>query len=155
MIRPPSTLFLAKRSGCQAITPSASPLSTRRSMSSKPGRPGVFALLDSSKILPISTSGQLATSFSISFRCDSIESTWRSSDSVDLRQYRKYLMGVGGWARQRPREERVKFQKLRGVIARLVVRQGFFELLLPETLELADVCLGQLHDRYRSPRGYA
>jgi len=65
-------------------------------------------------------------------------------------------MGVRGLhrqcARQRLCEERIKFEKLRGVILRLVLGQGFLKLFLPEFLELVGVRCGELHARYRSPR---
>src|SRR5438270_5006520 len=65
-------------------------------------------------------------------------------------------MGVRGlrreFARQGPREERIEFQELRSVVSRLVVGQVFLKFLLPEFLEFADVGIGELHARYRSPR---
>ena len=62
-------------------------------------------------------------------------------------------MGFGWFGtRQRPCEERVEFEKLRGVVSRLVVRQSFLEFLLPEFPELADVLVAEKHEGYRSPR---
>src|ERR1051326_6104049 len=46
MMRPPSKAFRARRSGCQAIMPSASPASMRSSISLNKGRPLFNEMLD-------------------------------------------------------------------------------------------------------------
>jgi len=55
MICQPSTELRARRSGCQAIMPSAFPAAIRFSISPNMGRPGVLALRDSSYVRAIVT----------------------------------------------------------------------------------------------------
>src|SRR3989338_7419249 len=94
MICPPSMLFLANLSGCHAIKPIGSLLSwTLLIISLKISRPGFFALFDSIKVSAISIFSRLANSAN-SASWASMLIICRSSSSVDLRAYKKYLVFI-------------------------------------------------------------
>src|SRR3989344_3519582 len=95
MTRPPSILFLANLSGFHAKIPCAVPFSISPSISLKTTLPGSLAVLLSYNSFSTKRLFCLANSRS-SVNCASIESTWRSSSSDDLRQYMKYLIIASG-----------------------------------------------------------
>src|SRR3989344_6717533 len=94
---PPSIGLRASRSNFQQIMPCASPLCICSNIWLKIGRPGSLADWDSYSGLPmISSPSRLANFFSSSI-CESMDKTCRSSDSEDLRAYRKYLILLVGF----------------------------------------------------------
>src|SRR3989344_5846986 len=95
LMLPPSIGFLASRSNFQQIMPCASPLCICSNIWLKIGRPGSLADWDSYSGLPIISSPSRLANFFSSSICESIDKTCRSSDSEDLRAYRKYLIFVG------------------------------------------------------------
>ncbi len=95
MIRPPSMELRAKRSGAQAMMPSASPASRRSIIATKTGRPGVFALFASTNSPTICMSECTPKTRANSERWLSIDMIWRSSASDDFLQYTKYLIASG------------------------------------------------------------
>src|SRR3989344_1191613 len=92
---PPSTLLRANLSGFHAKIPCAVPFSISPSIVLKIGRPGSFALWLSSYSRTMNRFCCLANSRS-SVSCASMLKTWRSSSSLDLRQYIKYLIIASG-----------------------------------------------------------
>jgi hypothetical protein len=90
MIAPPSTGLRASRSSFQHKIPSASPRYSRSIMELKTGRRGALADFASVKISKILKLFRAAWRFS-SLTCESIERICRSSASLDLRQYAKYM----------------------------------------------------------------
>src|SRR3989344_1993042 len=95
MTRPPSILFLANLSGFHAKIPCAVPFSISPSISLKTTLPGSLAVLLSQNSFSTKRLFCLANSRS-SVSCASIDKTWRSSSSDDLRQYIKYLIIASG-----------------------------------------------------------
>ncbi|OHA16411.1 MAG: hypothetical protein A2830_03005 [Candidatus Taylorbacteria bacterium RIFCSPHIGHO2_01_FULL_44_110] len=83
IIFPPSTELRARRSGCHEIIPSAFPLSINDNISANFIRPGSFAVFASQNEATISSFSLAAYSCN-STSCASIESTCRSSSSVDF-----------------------------------------------------------------------